>query len=281
MTELNTLRSCLNCGTALQGTFCHNCGQKEQPVKVGVQHLFHDVLHDLLHYDHKLLNTFWLLVSRPGFLVEEYLKGRRVRHLPPFRLYLVTSCIVLFVFSLLPSKAPQVHSGGPQAGVNLVIETGKPGEHQAVASEEAGSEAKAGARNDGKSPQAVEMTRRIMKAIEEPEHFKHVFLSSLSKALFVFMPLFAGLLLLLHLRRRSSFMDTLVISLFHHAFCFIVVLALTGLAYLPGEDWSLVPALLLFCLPPIHLAITLQRLYRRGWLRARFRPEGISTSLIA
>jgi hypothetical protein len=254
MTDLDALRPCLNCDTPLQGPFCHHCGQKDQPTRIRLGQLLHEVLHDLLHVDAKVLGTFWLLVSRPGLLAQEYLQGRRTRHMPPFRTYVVTSFIAFFLFALLPSARLQVNPEGRGAAVRVRLEASE--QPEATPGPKAGP------------AWARELPRRIYRAIEEPEHFKHLFLSSLSKALFALMPLFAGLLFLLHVRGRTYFMEHMVVSLYHHAFTFLVILGLTGLAYLPGEGWGTLPGVLLLLLPPVHLAITLQRLYYRGWTRS-------------
>lgn len=50
---------------------------------------------DLLSWDSRLLRTVRALMLRPGHLTREYLAGRRVDHVPPFRLYLLASAVNL------------------------------------------------------------------------------------------------------------------------------------------------------------------------------------------
>lgn len=260
-------RPCLNCGMPLQGTFCHRCGQKDQNRRLPIKALLHDVLHDLWHLDHKILESLWLLVRRPGFLAEEYLAGRRMRHVPPFRLYVIASFALFLAFSLV--KVGNTNQGS--ASIQLHTSEG-PAPQAREAAEPAAplqGAAKAKAQAPEKPVWAEKLKARAKEAKKDPERFYRAFLSNLSKSLFLLMPVFAGLLMLLHLRRTQSFfVDHLVVALHHHVVCFLAILLLMGLAALPGDGWGCLPGPLIFFAPPLHLAATLQRLYRRGWLRS-------------
>lgn len=256
-------RQCLNCGIELQGTYCHRCGQKAQNRRLPLKALLHDVLHDLWHVDHKILESLWLLVRYPGFLAEEYLAGRRVRHVPPFRLYVISSFALFLAFSFIPVGGTHKRAKGA-AQVTTSVEDEK--------------DAKEGTSADPKPAKAEganwesSLEARVKAAQKDPERFYRTFLSNLSKSLFLLMPLFAGILLLLHLRRcQTLFVDHMVVSLHHHVVSFLAILLLMGLSALPLKGWGCVKGLvgtLIFFLPPLHLAATLQHLYRRGWLRS-------------
>jgi len=252
-----TAKPCLNCGTPLQGAFCHHCGQKDQPRRVHMGHLLGELLGELLNYDRKVLSSFWLLVRRPGFLATEYLEGRRVRHLSPLRLYVVISFVTFFLFSFLPAG----RQGGPSPKP-VVVEI--QGETQAGKPSSTPGWARA-------------LQSRARRAQADPDHFKQVFLTNLSRALFLLMPLLALLLHLLHLRRSTLFMEHMVLSLHYHAFSFLVLLALMGLALLPGEDWGTWPGMVLFFSPPLYLAVALQRMHQRGWVRSFLKAAVAST----
>ncbi|WLT30473.1 DUF3667 domain-containing protein [Geothrix sp. PMB-07] len=230
-------------------------------------------MHDLWHLDHKILESLWLLVRRPGFLAEEYLAGRRMRHVPPFRLYVIASFALFLAFSFV--KVGNAHSG--PAAIQLHASVGPAPGAAAEPAAPVQSTAQAKAKTPQKPAWAESLKTRAKEAQKDPERFYHAFLSNLSKSLFVLMPVFAGLLMLLHLRRTQSFfVDHMVVALHHHVVCFLVILLLMGLAALPGEDWGCLPGVLLFLTPPLHLAASLQRLYRRGWLRSLAKAALIS-----
>ena len=65
-----------------------------------VAHFASEALESISHADSRLWRTLWYLLARPGFLTREFFAGRRVRYLPPFRLYLVISVVFFLVVGL-------------------------------------------------------------------------------------------------------------------------------------------------------------------------------------
>jgi hypothetical protein len=69
---------CANCGAALLGPFCHECGQAAH-VHRSLSHLLHELLHHLLHFETRGWQTLPLLIVRPGLLTRRYIDGQRKR----------------------------------------------------------------------------------------------------------------------------------------------------------------------------------------------------------
>ena len=90
-------RSCLNCGTALIGDYCHACGQHAH-VHRTISAFFHDLLHGVLHFEGKTWRTLPLLAWRPGELTRRYIDGQRARFVSPIALFLFS---VFLMFALL------------------------------------------------------------------------------------------------------------------------------------------------------------------------------------
>ena len=92
----DTPATCENCGTVLQGAYCHACGQSG-----------HNPLHDVKHAVEEVFESFWHLDGRafrtlrdlmvPGRVACNYLRGQRVRYIPPLRLFLVLTVLTFFV----------------------------------------------------------------------------------------------------------------------------------------------------------------------------------------
>jgi hypothetical protein len=91
---------CANCHAALAGEYCATCGQRHEPHVHTVAHFASEALESVSHADSRLWRTLWYLLARPGFLTREFFAGRRVRYLPPFRLYLVISLVFFLVVGL-------------------------------------------------------------------------------------------------------------------------------------------------------------------------------------
>jgi hypothetical protein len=117
----DTPATCENCGTALQGAYCHACGQSG-----------HNPLHNLAHALEEVFESFWHLDGRvfrtlrdllvPGRVACNYLAGQRVRYIPPLRLFLVLIVLTFFVGRLTVGgetdarAASSTHAGAVHVG---------------------------------------------------------------------------------------------------------------------------------------------------------------------
>jgi hypothetical protein len=92
-----SLTKCTNCGSDSADVYCARCGEKQPGHHdLGVSHFAHDVFHELAHLDSKFFKTLRDLITKPGFLTQEYFAGRKSRYIPPLRLFLT-----LFAFQFL------------------------------------------------------------------------------------------------------------------------------------------------------------------------------------
>jgi hypothetical protein len=89
--------NCLNCGTALEGPFCHRCGQHAH-VHRTLSAFFHDFAHGVLHFEGKIWRTLPLLAWKPGQLTRRYIEGQRASFVSPIALFLF--CVFL-MFSVI------------------------------------------------------------------------------------------------------------------------------------------------------------------------------------
>jgi hypothetical protein len=88
---------CKNCGASLEGWYCHDCGQNADTHHRSILHLIWEAIEGMFHLDGRLANTLPLLFFKPGKLAKDYMEGRIVRHVPPFRTFLVA--LLLFIFA--------------------------------------------------------------------------------------------------------------------------------------------------------------------------------------
>jgi len=59
-----------------------------------------DVGDTILNIDSRIFRTLWPLLMKPAFLTNEYLAGRRVRYVTPFRLYFFLSVVAFLVMAI-------------------------------------------------------------------------------------------------------------------------------------------------------------------------------------
>jgi hypothetical protein len=89
---------CLNCDAEIYGRYCHICGQENVEPKESAWSLVTHFFYDITHFDGKFFSTVRYLLLKPGFLSNEYIKGRRARYLHPIRMYVFTSAFFFIVF---------------------------------------------------------------------------------------------------------------------------------------------------------------------------------------
>jgi len=116
--------TCLNCGTVLQGPFCHYCGQPDKNFLRFFPVLLRELMEDFLDFDSRFMRTMKPLLFIPGKLTRDYLDGRRFRYTPPLRLYLFTSIACFFLATLFTSDVIQIDansdkSDGASSGVQI------------------------------------------------------------------------------------------------------------------------------------------------------------------
>ena len=84
---------CLNCGTILEGKFCHVCGQENLELRESFGHMMNHAISDYFHFDHQFFHTLKPLLFKPGYLTNEYMAGRRVQYLHPIKMYIFISIV--------------------------------------------------------------------------------------------------------------------------------------------------------------------------------------------
>ncbi|WP_213982674.1 DUF3667 domain-containing protein [Sphingomonas sp. dw_22] len=111
--------TCLNCGTALVGPHCHECGQSGH-VHRSLAAIGHEILHGVAHFEGKLWKTLPLLAWRPGDLTRRYIAGERARFVSPMAIFLFSIFTMFAVFQILGISPPaDLHAqrAKPQAAI--------------------------------------------------------------------------------------------------------------------------------------------------------------------
>ncbi|KUF23616.1 DUF3667 domain-containing protein [Xanthomonas phaseoli] len=88
--------ACENCATALQGAYCHACGQSAHNPVRSVAHAVEEVFESFWHLDGRIFRTLRDLLV-PGRVAQRFLGGQRVRYVAPMRLFLVLSLLTFFI----------------------------------------------------------------------------------------------------------------------------------------------------------------------------------------
>jgi hypothetical protein len=97
---------CRNCDDPMHADFCPACGQRKVDVRVRLRDLIAEYLDDQFAINGRLPRTLGTLLLRPGRLTRDYLDGRIVRYVAPFRLYVVISVLFFLLVSLGTRASP-------------------------------------------------------------------------------------------------------------------------------------------------------------------------------
>lgn len=81
---------CKNCGNQFNGKFCNNCGEKVYTEHDKTfSHFLGDTFHFITHWDNKLIKSWWLVMSRPGFVSSQIADGIRKPYYKPANLFII------------------------------------------------------------------------------------------------------------------------------------------------------------------------------------------------
>lgn len=97
----DNINTCLNCGTELKGKFCYTCGQKKiEPSERRFIFFVKQFFGSAFFLENNFLKNVLYLLIKPGFLVKEFVEGRRKRYMAPFSLFLLINLFYFFFSSL-------------------------------------------------------------------------------------------------------------------------------------------------------------------------------------
>jgi hypothetical protein len=237
---------CANCGAPLAGEYCGACGQRHEPYVHTLGHFASEAFESISHADSRLWSTLWLLLARPGYLTREFFAGHRVRYLPPFRLYLVLSVIFFLVTAMAGSgPEPDPAFGGNQIGKASAAAPPLAAEKPAAVERKGGMVIELDAFDDfcspfeqpdrgGGSRAARDSIRKFCQRVRnDGSELGEAVVHNIPRAMFVFLPLLAGVMKLLYWRPRRYYVEHLLFMVHNHAAVFLVFSLVALLSLVP------------------------------------------------
>lgn len=285
-------RNCLNCGTPLQGDFCHACGQHAH-VHRTLTAFFHDLLHGVLHFEGKIWNTLPMLMWKPGDLTRRYIDGERARFVSPIALFLFSVFLMFAAVSFfggmgeLPAQAKaglqeelrddQQKLAKLEARRDAATKAGQPTANLNERVGDLKDEIKAieGARNGDLKSTGIPTTKipgwignSVSKAARNPELVAYKLKTNAYKFSWLIIPLSVPFVwLLFPFSRRFRLYDHTVFVTY--SLCFMSLLVVSGLAF--GAAGMTGLSGLLWLIPPFHMYRQLKGAYGLGRAGALWR----------
>ena len=102
-TKLPTQTVCLNCNHKVQeeNKYCPKCGQENANKRISLGLLLQDAIATAFNFESRVFKTIPYFLFYPGRLTNEFLEGKRVRYMHPFKIYLLSSLLFFFVITKL------------------------------------------------------------------------------------------------------------------------------------------------------------------------------------
>lgn len=264
-----TATRCRNCGETVATAYCGHCGQKVDQ-SLTVRGLISDMLEDQLSVSGSAARTVMPLLFHPGFLTQEYLRGRIVRYAAPIRVFLVSTTLFVVAFTY------SMHVQQPR--VEQAV-------RQQVAAARAQQAENARLGRPVRPVRILDLPIDSMwlplpwRGIVRPLLLKQARINAMDPGRAVtlvggafartsgylmpfFVPAVAALLQLVYWRRRRRYAEQVVFSLHAHAFTF-VALSVGALAQLLWGRFNVVCDLWIV----VYLYMAMVRVYGDGWLR--------------
>ena len=101
--ETNEEQHCNNCGHTFKGNYCPYCSQKAGEGHIGWDSVRQSVMDVWGLGSHSLPNTVLHLLIRPGYLISDYISGKRQVSFPPVKMLFIVAVIAVFwIYYLMP-----------------------------------------------------------------------------------------------------------------------------------------------------------------------------------
>jgi hypothetical protein len=241
-------KTCLNCNYVVENRFCPNCGQENIETRKTFHHLFIHFFEDLTHYENAFWKTIKNLIFKPGSLTNEYISGKRMSYLAPFRLYIFISFVAFLIIAMLPGeRSTPTFTKPPKSGVTYSWSKQQQDSIASAAERKEESPAqmffgdstmygslrnldsvqKFSKHEDRLSPieywfasKAVNVTEHNTKD-QIKEKFVESFAHNFPKVLFIYMPIFALVLWLFQSKKKWYYFDHGIFTL--HYFSFLLL----------------------------------------------------------
>ncbi len=304
----NKSDDCFNCGKELKEgeNYCPDCGQKNTDLNISLREISKEFAGDYFTFDSKFFITLIPLLFRPGKVPKEYIDGKRVKHIPPLRIFIFLSFITFFLWgssfnnnaSLFGGDKVDILADSLTANevfldsinvadnIELRIQ-GDTASNDTVLSNDL--RFMLDKENDPKYivDSLVSDSNQFLKKVvyqglrmyqAEKGTVKKYFMENISIVLLLIQPFFALLLKLVYIRRKNYFyIEHLVFSLYLHAFVLFTSILLYFLTFYIDINTLILWFTLVFI---IYLTIALKRFYEQKWFKTLIKSTIISFSYL-
>lgn len=97
--------TCQNCGTSYTGNFCNRCGQNRNTPRYHLSNAFKNIMGGFTNIDNGFGRTLLELLYRPGYMIRDFIGGKRVHYFRPFQTLFVLAALYIMCVQLVDPEA--------------------------------------------------------------------------------------------------------------------------------------------------------------------------------
>lgn len=263
---------CDNCGVHFpkETNYCYNCGQENHSPNQPIKHLILEFFESLFHFDTKAFYSFKNMIIKPGLMTKEFISNKRVRYVPPIRLYIFVSAIFFIIATNFWTSDSELKSSkfDPELEDTVDLKFGPivmkdikdiqlrqkmtPSQLDSLLVVE----------NKGEEVSRVyKMLHRQLIYISKGEetllpNLIRLTIKYFSIILFILMPVFALLLWLVFYKRKRNYYEYLIFSIQYHTVCFAILTISFIISFFYESNWIILISFLLLLIY-LHKSIRL------------------------
>ena len=96
---------CLNCDTVYTGSYCNRCGQSRNTPRYRFSNAFRNILGGFTNIDNGFGRTLLDLLYRPGYMIRDFIAGKRILYFRPFQTLFVLAALYIMAVQLVDPEA--------------------------------------------------------------------------------------------------------------------------------------------------------------------------------
>lgn len=108
---------CRNCKTRFTGKYCYNCGQSASVTRLNFSSVLDNLLDGITNVARGSFFTIINLFTRPGYMINDYIKGKRIIFAKPFQMLFVLAAIYTLCGQLRHPASPENESVAGQSTI--------------------------------------------------------------------------------------------------------------------------------------------------------------------
>lgn len=115
---------CLCCGTQFKGNYCPQCGQKGTVGRLTFKTVIDHLMNAVCNTDGRIKHTLINLFTRPGYMIREFIEGKRVIYYPPVQLLFFVGTLYMLLYLAMDVEDAQLINTEKGSDFEKLVSTG-------------------------------------------------------------------------------------------------------------------------------------------------------------